>query len=387
MDHITQDQITILAEKKLAGTISPEELSVLENWLTRRVPDEWEWDGADTDETALRNRLLASIWRDAGIDKKRGRLRRLRFAKAAAVACLVIGGALSYRYAVTKKPDGSGMAAAFASVKDLPPGHNGAILTLGNGHEIVLDSVTNGDVALQGTQRLVKRNGLLAYEKQSDRSAPPEGNLTNILKTPRGREFEIVLSDGTRVWLNAASSITYPSVFTGGERKVAVTGEAYFEVATDERHPFVVSVGSARIAVLGTHFDVMAYPDEKSVKTTLLEGSVKVISASSEVMVVPGQQAVLSPDSGRISLKKVDAAQSVAWVAGKLSLDNLGIEAIMRQVSRWYDVDVRFEGPVPQGRFWGVINRNVNLSSVLNVMNANGISARLENGDIIVSSK
>jgi ferric-dicitrate binding protein FerR (iron transport regulator) len=387
MDHITQDQITILAEKKLAGTITPEESSVLEDWLTRRVPDEWEWDGADTDETALRNRLLASIRRDAGIDRERGRVRKLRLAKVAAVACLVVGGILSYRYAVTGKPDGAGMAATSAGVKDLPPGHNGAILTLSNGHEIVLDSVTNGNVALQGTQRLVKRNGLLAYEKQPDRSVPAEGNLTNILKTPRGREFEIVLSDGTRVWLNAASSITYPSVFTGSERKVAVTGEAYFEVATDERHPFVVSVGSARIAVLGTHFDVMAYPDEKSVKTTLLEGAVKVISASSEVMVVPGQQAVLSPDSGRISLKKVDAAQSVAWVAGKLSLDNLGIEAIMRQVSRWYDVDVRFEGPVPQERFWGVINRNVNLSSVLNVMNANGISARLENGDIIVSSK
>lgn len=387
MDHITQDQITVLAEKKLAGTITPEESSVLEAWVTRRTPDEWVWDGVDADETALRNRLLASIRKDAGIDKARGSVRRLRFARAAAVISLVIGGALSYRYASTRKPDSARAVAASAAVKDLPPGHNGAILTLGNGHQIVLDSVTNGNVALQGTQKLVKRNGLLAYEKQPDRSVAAEGNLTNTLKTPRGREFEIVLSDGTRVWLNAASSITYPSVFTGGERKVTVTGEAYFEVAADEHHPFIVSVGRARIAVLGTHFDVMAYPDEKSVKTTLLEGSVKVISASGAVVVAPGQQAVLSPDSSLISLKKVNAAQSVAWVAGKLSLDNLGIEAIMREVSRWYDVDVRFEGPVPQERFWGVINRNVNLSSVLNVMNANGINARLENGEIVVSSK
>lgn len=388
MHALSRQEIELLAEKKLAGTISPLEEAMLDGWVQRAAPSEMRWRGEDKDEEAFRARLLARIRKDAAIGQPTRRIRIFMVAAAAAAAAvlLVIGAGLAYRYIAEKKGTLNTLAAAGEKIRDLPPGHNGAILTLGNGQKIVLDSASNGSVAVQGPLRLVKSNGVLAYEKSPDVGEHSGAGMINTMATPRGREFEIVLSDGTRVWLNAASSITYPSVFKGEVRKVSITGEAYFEVAKDEKHPFIVSVDGAEIAVLGTHFDVMAYSDERSVKTTLLEGSVKVTRASQAMIILPGQQASFPRHTTGINLKTVDALQSVAWVKGKLSLDNLDVRAVMRQVSRWYNVDVEFEGPVPEERFWGVINRNLNLSSVLNVMKASGINARLQDGVIIISA-
>lgn len=387
MHSLSRQEIELLAEKKLAGTITPVEEARLNAWVRRTAPSEMHWDGQDKDEEALRSRLLAGIREDAGIGNRVGRVRSFVIAAAAAsVVLLSIGGALAYRYIAGRNASSIALAAGEQKIRDLPPGHNGAVLTLGNGQKIVLDSANNGSVAVQGPLRLVKRNGVLAYEKSRGTQGHSGAAMINTMATPRGREFEIVLSDGTRVWLNAASSITYPSVFKDEVRKVSITGEAYFEVAKDEKHPFIVSVDGAEIAVLGTHFDVMAYSDERSVKTTLLEGSVKVTRASQAVIIAPGEQASFPRHTTGINIKAVDALQSVAWVKGKLSLDNLDIKAVMRQVSRWYNVNVEFEGPVPEERFWGVINRNVNLSSVLNVMKASGINARLQDGVIIISS-
>jgi ferric-dicitrate binding protein FerR (iron transport regulator) len=239
---------------------------------------------------------------------------------------------------------------------------------------------------------LVKQNGLLIYEPAvSGAFRRKKGDMGpvayNTLTTPRGRQFQVVLSDGSKVWLNAASSITYPTAFTGTKREVSITGEAYFEIKNDARHPFIVAAEDEKITVLGTHFNVMAYPDEGQMKTTLVEGSVRISRGTEKVVITPGQQASFSPKTGHIAVMAVQTPEIIAWVSGKLSLNNLDISAIMRRLARWYNVDVEFEGPVPQGHFWGVINRNVNLSSVLSVMNANGIHAQLEGNKVIVSSK
>lgn len=396
MQSLTPEQIELLVDKKLCGVISPDEQALLDQWLNQETGEQVVWYSGDPHERALRERLLKGIQEDTGISARPDEVyrmpawKRYRWSAAAAIL-LLIAGSLGYALVFNKSTAPAELAIEQKpAVHDIAPGHKGAILTLANGRNIILDSAGNGSIAVQGNHHLVKKNGQLLYEKEAGESSLKHGNadgedLYNTMTTPRGREFQLVLSDGTKVWLNAASSITFPTAFGGKERKVSITGEVYFEVAQDSRHPFIVSAGQANVTVLGTHFNVMAYTDEKQVKTTLLEGSVRVSGGGRQVTIQPGQQASFSNRSGHIGVANVDAGQSIDWVEGKLSLDNLGVEAIMRKISRWYNVDVEFKGPVPQAHFWGLINREVNLSEMLNVMQANGINARLTNDKIIVS--
>jgi len=265
--------------------------------------------------------------------------------------------------------------------------HIGAILTRADGRQVDLDTLSEGGKMLEGDARLIKQNNTLSYVASGERSAYRKEVAYNTMSTARGKEFNLVLPDGTKVWLNAASSITYPTSFTGGDRIVQLKGEAYFEVFKDKTHPFKVQTKEATIKVLGTHFDVMAYQDESVTKTTLLEGSVEVSKAGQAVKIKPGQEATVHPGVSPVAVANVPADQAIAWVKGKLSLNDLDVSALMRQVSRWYDVDFRFEGPVPEVRFWGVLNRNASLDDVLDVMKENGVAVRKEGNIVIVSSK
>ena len=293
-------------------------------------------------------------------------------AAASVVVLVAIGG--YWRY-IHREPSQRPSIA----VHDVAPGGNKAVLTLSGGRRLVLDSTAADTVLTEGADIVANTGGRLAYKT---------GNSTdteiayNTLTTPRGGQYQLTLPDGTKVWLDAASSIKYPTTFTGKERVVTVTGEAYLEVAHLEHQPFKVMVGGRTIEDLGTHFNINAYDDEPTRKVTLLEGSVKVEG----VLLAPGEQAVIDPVSGKINIQRVETDQVVAWVKGKLSMDNLDVREIMRQVSRWYDVDVVYEGSIPQGRFWGVINRNVALSNMLGVMRENGIRVNLEGKKIIVSA-
>lgn len=396
MQSLTREKIELLVEKKLRGALTQEEQVLLDQWLNREPAEEMDWYSGDPDEQAFRERLLNRIRKSAGIPGHPAttdnipRIRRYRWAAAAAIALLIAGGLSYLLFSGGGGATQVEIAGDGGRIQDVAPGHQGAVLTLANGNRIVLDSTGNGEIAVQGNRRLVKKNGQLVYENQaggapSNGRSPAGADIYNTMTTPRGREFRLVLSDGTKVWLNAASSITYPTAFTGKERSVSVTGEAYFEVAEDSRRPFIVSVGEASITVLGTHFDVMAYPEEEEVRTTLLEGSVRINRGTQKVVIRPGQQASFPALSGHIKVEEVDAGQATAWIDGKLSLDNLGVEAIMREISRWYDVDVTFEGKIPDERYWGLINRNVNLSDMLKVMRATGINAGLSGHKIIVS--
>jgi len=402
MPSLTDEQIELLAEKKLSGTITPEEQTLLDQWLSRKPGDRMVWTSGDADEVSLKKRLLNRIKEDAGISggvtqtRRIGVLHQYRRMAAAILLSLAAGGA-GFIFLFERRPNPPELANQNAPVQDIAPGSTGAILTLADGTKVLLDSTGNGDIAVQGMSRLMKRNDQLIYEKSTALEASgnsfdaDEAVAYNTMTTPRGRQFNVILSDGSTVWLNAASSIIYPSMFTGPQRKVIVTGEAYFEVAQDVDRPFVVQLGTsskdAKITVLGTHFNVMAYPDEKQVETTLMEGSVRVTKGTGQVIITPGQQARFSPASDHIFVADVEADRANAWVNGKMSLDNLDVEAIMRQVSRWYNVDVEFEGPAPsKEHFWGMINRKVYLTSMLEVMRANGINVRLEGKKVIVSS-
>src|SRR5690606_21711377 len=219
----------------------------------------------------------------------------------------------------------------------------------------------------------------------------------NEIKTPKGGQYEIVLPDGTKVWLNAASSLKYPVVFKGNERKVELTGEAYFEVTSINKNglvPFIVQTSLQQIKVLGTAFNINAYADEQSTKTTLLHGSVKIIPQSNSlrtddsVLLKPGQESKVSKD--KISVAEVNTAEAVAWKNGMFYFQDSDIRSVMRQLSRWYNVEVEFEGKLPNIKLWGEIHRDVNASKALKILEYFNLKYRIENKNdvkkIIISS-
>lgn len=226
---------------------------------------------------------------------------------------------------------------------DVMPGGNKALLTLGNGNTIILDSAVNGTLSQQGSTTIIKLdNGQLAYNTDGKTTEV----LYNTISTPRGGQYQVTLADGTKVWLNAASSLRFPAAFMGKERKVEITGEVYFEVAKNAAMPFTVQVKDMEIEVLGTHFNMNAYDEEALIKTTLLEGSVKVKSGSSSSLLQPGQQAQLGKDR-RLNIKPdADIEETMAWKNGRFMFKGADIKTIMNQVARWYDVDINYQGNI-----------------------------------------
>jgi len=309
---------------------------------------------------------------------------------AAAAACLfAVAGLFLYRGALHHPVANPPATAVVASIA---PGGNKAVLTLANGATVVLDSTANGRLTAQGAADVVKTaNGKLQYQAAgSGTGAGDAAPLYNTLTTPRGGQYQVVLSDGTRVWLNAASAIRYPATFTGANREVEVRGEAYFEVARDNRHPFIVSVAATggnhvNIDVLGTSFNIDAYQDagDSRIKATLLEGAVRVTGGSRSQVIRPGQQAAVDAGNIRV-LNDVDLESVLAWKNGKLVFTKGDIRALMQEIGRWYDVDVKYQGRIPSGGFYGLIDRNVPLAGVLRVLGAYGIQTKLENKTIIV---
>lgn len=272
-----------------------------------------------------------------------------------------------------QKSDQSSIEVASKGSDDKEPGKTGAILTLSNGSKIVLDSVGNGLLTNQNNTAVSKKNGGVVYTASSDAET-----VYNTMTTPRARQYNLELSDGTKVWLNASSSITFPTSFAANERKVILTGEAYFEVAKDKKRPFRVSVNDMQVNVLGTHFNVNAYGDEDAVNTTLLEGSVLLTEKGKKLLLKPGQQAQ-TEKSGAIVLKdNVNLEEVMGWKNGVFYFENASLQAVLRQVSRWYDVDVVFEKGVPTRTFEGEIQRNLQLSQVLKILEKNKVRFKID---------
>jgi ferric-dicitrate binding protein FerR (iron transport regulator) len=207
----------------------------------------------------------------------------------------------------------------------------------------------------------------------------------NTLSTPRGGQYQLILQDGTKVWLNSSSSIHFPTTFRGRERKVAITGEAYFEVAKNSAMPFKITVKDVEVRVLGTHFNIMAYDDENSINTTLLEGSVKISKGSSNKMLAPGEESIVNKN-GDINVIVADIEEVMAWKNGWFQFNAADIQKVMRQISRWYDVEIVYEGKIPISHFSGMISRGNNISQVLAILKAGGVQLKIEGRKIIVLS-
>lgn len=275
---------------------------------------------------------------------------------------------------------------------DVAPGHDNAILTLADGSTIVLDSAANGTLAQEGNMKVLKMDGQISY---AGNNAATDKVVYNTMSTARGNQYHLQLADGSKVWLNAASSIRFPTTFTGNERRVEITGEAYFEIAKNPSRPFRVSLapspaggggGGMEVQVLGTHFNINAYDDEAAVKTTLAEGKVKVTKAGSIVLLQPLQQAVLNKENEKLKVQQADLGKELAWKTGMFEFQDDDLPAIMRQLSRWYDVQVSFEGPVSKKLFNGSIRRQASLSQVLQILKLAGVSYTLEGKNVTIRS-
>ena len=374
-----------IIKKYLKGKASDSEVSFLEKYYNHfEKESSFTWRLSVNDKENLERELFAGILQKTTKKKKIFQLSKICWYKqaAAALILLFIGLGTYYNFIATNDSETTVITTPVLAKKDLPPGGNRAILTLSNGSTVVLDSTGNGFVTQQSNTQIVKTaKGQLSYTTLNQNS---KELVYNSVSTPRGGQYQLVLPDGTKVWLNAASSIRFPVAFVGKERKVTITGEAYFEVAKDKKKPFIVSSANMDIEVLGTHFNVSAYAEESIVKTTLLEGSVKINNKKSEVYLVPGQQSQLN-NSGQFSIKNnIDLDKEIAWTRGKFQFNSNTIQEIMLQLSRWYDVEVIYQGKVSSETFSAIVKRSSNISQVLKLMEASGVKFDIEGKKICV---
>ncbi|OQP59115.1 hypothetical protein A3860_38770 [Niastella vici] len=317
------------------------------------------------------------------------------YAAAAAAIIIIISSIVFFKLNQTKKEnDLVVQGSKVPVVTDVKPGQYKARLTLADGSSVVLDSFSNARLVQQGSTNVFTKDGQLVYQRQGKQN---EEALYNTLTTAKGETYGMTLSDGSMVWLNSQSSIRYPVAFNNEIRKVEITGEAYFEVATaysisgsgqKRKQRFVVSLNGVDVEVLGTKFNVNSYTNENTVKTTLLEGKVKVHSSTNntETTLQPGQQATWNKQSQQINkLDDVDVDEAVAWHYGYFQFNDADLETVLRQLVRWYDVEVVYQGNIPQREFWGKISRKNTLSQVLETLEKNNVHFKLEGKRIVVA--
>jgi len=376
MTRPTRSQLNELADKWMKGTITPSEKDLLDEWYDLDTAEPVTWAASDASEEQLAARLLSNI----NAQKKSSYSSKRKWQIPAAAILLITLGISTYIY-VSK----SNLHEQVAVVhKKIQPGKNQAVLTLGNGKKIILTDAINGEVASRSGVKITKTaDGQLVYDVtgSTNENLPLE---YNTIEAPAGGQWQVKLPDGSLIFLNASSSITYPTRFIGNERKVHMTGEAYFEIAHNKKMPFRVASRGQTVEVLGTHFNVMAYADEKIIRTTLLEGAVKIITDSESKMLKPGEQAQISGNKFKVA-SDVDLEDVVAWKNGYFKF-NESLESIMAKISRWYNVDVEYrDKPGSDLTFSGKISRSRDISGILKMLEYTGdVHFRLEGRRVIV---
>ncbi|MBT2557088.1 FecR family protein [Hymenobacter sp. ISL-91] len=368
---MTDEEYLTLYERYYAGTATPTERARFEASLAEAELPELPWREGPLGAPGP---VRAAIWaRLARSMQRRPALRRRRALLAASLAVGLIG--MLALWLPNQLAPGAGpapLATTRPAPSRLEPGRNQALLTLADGRTVRLADAGPGLLAQQGGRQVRQTApGELSYQGAAGNSAAADSLLRNTVRTPRGGQYQLQLPDGSRVWLNADSRLEFPVAFGRRRRVVQLTGEAYFEVAKDAARPFEVEAGAARVTVLGTHFNMQAYPDEPAPVTTLLEGAVRLRQGAAQVLLRPGQQGRPRPD-GTIAVRTVDARSAVAWKEGRFVFDDEPLEGIMRQVARWYDVQVRYEGQLSNKSFHGSISRFREAADVLHMLELTG---------------
>lgn len=380
-----QSRITYLLQRYTGKTCTRQELEELFAYIAAH-PDDAGLHAFMEDvyhdlnpNTALPDIDLDSVYRSMMPPAPAKRVFPMRYAAAAAVLAAIVALAFLWRSPRRHAPVKTPLAQQAA--KPVTPGSDRATLTLANGTTITLDS-TGQQVISGGNTRITQQHGQLVYGTPGSK----EQNIQyHTLSTPRGGQFKLTLPDGTKVWLNSASSLRYPTAFTGSSRTVELQGQGYFEVAQNAAQPFKVTVNSMEVQVLGTSFDIMAYNDEATVNTTLVNGAVQVKEGSRLQLLHPGQQAMLNPATHALSVQAADVQKVIAWKNGLFVFNNMTLAAILREIARWYDVEIVYTVQPSQDLYGGGISRSLQLPGVLSLLEANGANHfRMEGRKVIV---
>jgi transmembrane sensor len=398
-------ELAELSRKYLSGKATEKELELLHEWYNAADREEIELIFTEQPESEedIRRRVLSKLLQVIEKDelgqreeKARERItgdgaRSFQWMAAATVIMLMLCGAGYYwvRQHSSIRQTSRIEPAAKQYPADLSPGGDKAKLVLGDGTVIALEDAKDGTIKEEAGTSVNKHDGQLIYAAR--RGNENKGEIPfNTIVTPRGGQYQVVLPDGSKVWLNAASSLRFPTAFTGGERNVELKGEAYFEIAESKDAPFKVSIPQngagedMRVEVLGTHFNLTAYSDESTINTTLLEGAVKVVKGKAVHVLRAGQQASLNKETGSFKIMEADTDEAVAWKNGLFQFEGATIGTVMKQIARWYDVDVEYKGVILK-HFRGIISRSVNVSQVFKMLELTGeVHFRIEGKKIIV---
>lgn len=399
-----QEQITALLEKFAAGIIPTEQeqqaftqyIATLPEEQYRALMDRYEQVVHQAPATPAPDlRLLAQVREKIAALETEHRpvVRWWRYAAAAAALAGVLFAGWQFFNNRQRVVDTMAPAQQLAR-QDIAPGGNKAVLTLANGSTVVLDDAENGTIGQQGAVKVIKlNNGQLAYTGAG--TAADGKVLYNTIATPRGGQYQVVLPDGSKVWLNAASSLRFPVTFRDDSREVELSGEAYFEITSitvpsptggAHKRPFRVKTGDMAVEVLGTHFNIAGYSDDQAIKTTLTEGSVKLVKGSASTMIRPGDQGILTNNAAAFKVVPANVEEVLAWKNGYFLFDKADIETVMRQIARWYDVEVTYEGAPTAREFVGTISRQEPLSKVLRLLELSHVRFKVEGRKIIVVS-
>jgi ferric-dicitrate binding protein FerR (iron transport regulator) len=408
----SETYIAHLLLKQAGGELTPEELLALQEWRALSVenaqlydsllqPGAWQTHLREFEEAAAQAALVQPPTihvAEPAVEHKRVFLLRRSWLRYAAVLFIVLSAGLLLW--TTLRKTGSGEVGNTPATTEIAAAGQKATLILGDGSVISLDSSTGGGtIAEQGNSSVVKTpDGEIRYEKKG---SADNAVLMNTMRTPKGGQYRLTLPDGTRVWLNTASSVTYPTVFAGNSRRITMTGEAYFEVVKDKAKPFFVDInGEGAVEVLGTEFNINAYKDHGTIKTTLVTGKLRAVGKASNtqtgtggVVLSPGQQAIQDTEAGKtpgnngssVSIAdNVNMAQVLAWKNGIFDFTGANFQTLMKEVERWYDVDVRYEGAVPDIRFKGKMDRAVKLSGLIRFLHDYGVEAQLDGRTLVI---
>lgn len=365
---MTQEQFIALFEKCESGNCSPAELAQLENYKDDFQLTVKQWSVTMGNSAEVKQQILDKLRDKISAEERKNNSKLNYWMVAASVLVFLVAGLSFWKYTLNKP-----QVVHYAGKQSIiTPGRNRAILTLADGNKLDLDDTRTGKISKQGASVLSKTaDGKLSYG--TDLDMPSKNTVAyNKIETPRGGQYQLTLADGTVVWLNAGSSLRYPTTFPGKDRIVELTGEAYFQVARNEEKPFSVMLNGMKVEVLGTHFNVMAYEDENTIETTLLEGSVKLSKAGSNKILMPKQQGSLSRGASDFKIQTVNTENVVAWKNGFFKFDDENIESIMRKVARWYDVEVSYKGNLKQQNFGGTVPMFKDIDHLLTTLELTG---------------
>jgi transmembrane sensor len=380
-----------LISRYLRGDLNYEEHEQFRKWLEEDVAHQKLLESLENEETVARElHFFSSVdkqvaWQNVTRKIHESPQQRSRpFVKYwRSVAAAMLVGLLSYvafEYTYINKRSKFAKMDAPVEKNDILPGGNKATLTLADGSVVFLEELTNGMVKEENGIRISKKDGQVVYEILNQEGS---GEITyNTIRTPVGGQYHVVLPDGSKVWLNSESSLYFPTAFTGSQRIVALTGEGYFEIAKNEKMPFLVKASKTTVEVLGTHFNLMSYANEGASRATLMEGSVKVSNGTNNRIISPGEQAVIGD---HIQVKSVDPDEAVAWKNGFFQFESQSLSSILRQLKRWYGVEVENEELIPNKHFTAVISRNTPLDQVLKMLEMSGeLKFRVDGKKIVI---